>query len=82
MKYEVKLDIMGDDTLENAVITEWLADEGTEVEEGSDLIEMTTDKAAFTVPCPQSGILSEIFFNVDDEIGMNDVICIIEVDEE
>ena len=79
MIYELKLDCMGDDTVETAYISEWFIEVGGVTQEGEDLLEMTTDKAAFTVSSPKSGILREIFFNNGDEVAVDDVICNIEI---
>lgn len=56
---EVKLPELGEGVNE-ASVSYWLYQEGDEVKEGEDLVEMTTDKAAFNVPSPTSGILKEI----------------------
>jgi len=79
MMYEVTLPSLGDDSVETAVVTLWLADEGDIVNEDDDLVEMTTDKAAFTVPSPKAGTLVEKLVEEDDEVKVGDVICIIEI---
>ncbi len=56
---EVKLPELGED-INEATISYWLYQEGDEVKEGEDLVEMTTDKATFNVPSPVSGVLKEI----------------------
>ncbi len=56
---EVKLPELGEGVNE-ASVSYWLYQEGDEVKEGEDLVEMTTDKATFNVPSPTSGILKEI----------------------
>ena len=59
MLHEVKLTDLGEDAAEEATVSYWLAEEGDAVIEGEDLVEMTTDKAAFSVPSPKTGILRE-----------------------
>jgi len=76
--YEVTLAETGDDTLETATISEWMVDEGDTVEEGDDLVEITTDKAAFTVACPVAGTIRELCAVEGDEVSMDDVLCIID----
>ena len=78
MLYEVVLPNMGDDTVETATVTLWFADKGDIVNETDDLVEMTTDKAAFTVPSPKTGIVVERLVEEDQEVAGGDVICIIE----
>ncbi|NIA16598.1 MAG: hypothetical protein GWP08_21280 [Nitrospiraceae bacterium] len=81
MRYEVKLTDMGDDTFKSGIVSMWLADLGAELDEDDDLLEMTTDKAAFTIPCPKDGILLEHCVQPDQAIQVGDVIAILDVQE-
>lgn len=56
---EVVLPELGEE-INEATVSYWLHQEGDEVKEGEDLVEMTTDKATFNVPSPASGTLKEI----------------------
>jgi len=78
MRYEVTLPSMGDDA-ETAIVSFWLADEGDIVNENDDLVEMTTDKASFTVPSPKTGTLFEKVVEEDDEVRVGDVLCILDL---
>lgn len=78
MLYEVRLPSLGEDSPEEASVSYWLVEEGDRVREGDDLVEMTTDKAAFSLPSPKSGTLVEKLVEEGDEVGVGDVICIIE----
>ena len=78
MRYEVTLPSMGDDA-ETAIVSLWLADEGDIVNENDDLVEMTTDKASFTVPSPKTGTLLEKAVEEDDEVHVGDVLCILDL---
>ena len=64
-----------------ATVSSWMAEEGDEVLEGADLIEMTTDKAAFTLPCPKTGTLTEKSVSEGDEVHVGDLIAVIEAYE-
>jgi len=76
--YEVKLPDLGDDAGDEAVVSLWHFEEEEEVNEGDDLVEMTTDKATFNVPCPVSGILAEIVAEEDETVKVGEVLAIIE----
>jgi 2-oxoisovalerate dehydrogenase E2 component (dihydrolipoyl transacylase) len=78
MRIEVKLPTLGDDATDEATISYWLVEEGETVKEGDDLVEMTTDKAAFSLPAPQTGTLLEKIVEEGEEVAVGDVICIIE----
>lgn len=43
-----------------ATVSYWYFKVGDKVNEGDDLVEMTTDKATFNVPCPATGTLTQI----------------------
>lgn len=60
-RIEVPLPSLGDedDTVTKATVSMWLAGEGQPLKAGDDLLEITTDKAAFVVPAPQDGTLVE-----------------------
>lgn len=79
MRVEVKLPTLGDDAAEEATVSYWLIEEGESVREGDDLVEMTTDKAAFSLPSPESGTLMEKMVEEGEEVSVGDVLCIIEI---
>jgi pyruvate dehydrogenase E2 component (dihydrolipoamide acetyltransferase) len=78
MAYEVKLPPLGDDAPDEAEVSFWYVEEGELIEEGDDLLEMVTDKAAFTVPSPVSGTLSEIKVNEGAKVAVGQVMAIVE----
>jgi pyruvate dehydrogenase E2 component (dihydrolipoamide acetyltransferase) len=76
--YEVTLPDLGEDAANEATISFWHAEEGDEVAEGDDLVEMTTEKATFNVPAPISGILLEIVAEEGDTVEVGEVLAIID----
>jgi pyruvate/2-oxoglutarate dehydrogenase complex dihydrolipoamide acyltransferase (E2) component len=78
MAYEVKLPPLGDDAPDEAEVSFWYVEEGEQIEEGDDLLEMVTDKAAFTVPSPVSGTLAEVRVNEGDKVSVGQVMAIVE----
>ncbi len=78
MTYEVTLPFLGEDASDTATISQWLVAEGATVEEGDDLVEMTTDKAAFNVPSPAAGIVAELCVREGENVTAGDVLCILE----
>ncbi|MFH1797813.1 MAG: lipoyl domain-containing protein [Candidatus Omnitrophota bacterium] len=63
---------------ETAVITLWRVGEGGKIEKGDDLVELVTDKAAFDMPAPCSGILVKIVKKQGDEVKKGDIIAVVE----
>ncbi|MBI5094800.1 MAG: hypothetical protein HZB26_20475 [Candidatus Hydrogenedentes bacterium] len=79
MKFEVRLPAMGEDATEEATVAYWPIEEGEVIHEGDDLVELTTDKAAFSVPSPKTGTLVEKVVEEGDEVEVGDLICILDV---
>jgi pyruvate/2-oxoglutarate dehydrogenase complex dihydrolipoamide acyltransferase (E2) component len=78
MATEVKLPPLGEDAPDEAEVSFWYLDEGDLVEEGEDLVEMVTDKAAFTVPAPVGGTLVGIAVEEGDKVEVGQVIATIQ----
>jgi pyruvate/2-oxoglutarate dehydrogenase complex dihydrolipoamide acyltransferase (E2) component len=64
--------------IERATVSFWFFKEGDLIKEKEDLVELTTDKAAFNLPCPCSGTITQIFFHEGDNVNVGEVLCIIE----
>ncbi len=79
MLVEVGLPDLGEDTDAIVKVSTWLIEIGAHVHEGDELIELTTDKAAFTLPAPQGGSVLEQCVCEGDEISVGEIICILEV---
>ena len=79
MTYEVKLPTLGDDAGDTATVSYWLVEEGDNVKEGEDIVELTTDKAAFSLPAPKTGVLQEKLVQEGDEVSVGDVLCVLEL---
>jgi 2-oxoisovalerate dehydrogenase E2 component (dihydrolipoyl transacylase) len=79
VELRVTLPDLGEDSVQGVTVSGWLAQKGAEIAEGDDLIELTTDKAAFTLPAPQSGTVTEWLVNEGDEINVGDPVCVMDV---
>jgi len=78
MAYEVKLPDLGEDAGDEAEVSFWYVDIGEAVKEGQDLVEMVTDKAAFTVPSPAAGTLKEIRVQEGEVSKVGQVMAVLE----
>ncbi|MCD5390401.1 biotin attachment protein [candidate division NPL-UPA2 bacterium] len=74
---EVVLPELGEE-VDEATVSYWLHQEGDEVKEGEDLVEMTTDKATFNVPSPTSGTLKEISAEEGETVKVGQKLATIE----
>lgn len=81
MKYDVPLPSLGDenDAVDGGKVAFWIAEEGKPIQEGDDLLEITTDKAAFVVPCPVTGKLIKWKVKEGEEINVGQTICSMEL---
>lgn len=80
MRIDVTLPSLGDedDAVKGAAVAAWLADIGDTLAAGDDLLEVTTDKAAFVVPCPVAGTLVEHSVAEGDVVKVADKLAVLE----
>ena len=71
---EVKLPELAEG-VNSATLTFWHFEEGDSINEGEDLVEMSTDKATFNLPVPKSGVLNKKFFQEGDTVNVGDVVA-------
>jgi pyruvate dehydrogenase E2 component (dihydrolipoamide acetyltransferase) len=80
MEKRVQLPELGDDedAPQEAEVSFWYVEEGEEVQEGEDLLEVITDKAAFTVPSPAAGTLKETLKEEAQKVKPGEDIAVME----
>ncbi|MDD5644080.1 MAG: lipoyl domain-containing protein [bacterium] len=78
---EIVVPDLGED-VEKAKISFWHYEEGDKIEKNSDIVELTTDKATFNVPAPETGIITELYFEEGDEVEVGEVIALIDDENE
>ncbi len=74
---EVTLPELGEG-IESANVTFWYFKQGDTVREGEDLVELATDKAAFNLPSPCSGVLTKILFSEGETAKVGQVLAAID----
>lgn len=77
MRHQVKMPRLGD-TAQSVVITEWLCGVGSDVEVGTPLMTVETDKITTDVPSPVAGRLVEQLVSLQDEVDVGTPICTVE----
>ena len=78
MDMQFELPPLGDDAPDEAEVSFWYVDPGEAVEEGQDMIEMVTDKAAFTVPSPAAGTVKELLVDEGDTVKVGQAMAVLE----
>ncbi|MDY0236114.1 MAG: dihydrolipoamide acetyltransferase family protein [Gudongella sp.] len=76
MKFEFKFPDIGEG-IHEGVITKWLVEEGQEIEEGTSVAEVETDKVTTEIPAPKSGKISKLNGKKGDTIHVGDVFVVI-----
>ena len=71
--FDVVVPDMGAD-VEEITLSFWRAEAGDFVEEGSDILEVTTDKANFTIQAPCAGILAEVLANEGETVQVGQIV--------
>ncbi len=77
MRHTIRLPKLGD-TVEDVLVTEWVARVGEELAEGATLLNAETDKVDTDVPTPVAGTLVERLVEADDEVAVGAPIAVIE----
>ncbi len=77
-KFELRLPKMGESVAEATIIS-WLKEVGDTIEMDEPVLEIATDKVDSEVPSEVDGVVTEIFFNVDDVVKVGEIIAIIEI---
>ena len=78
MEHRVELPEMGDDAPQEAEVSFWYVSQGDEVAEGDDLVEMVTDKAAFTVTSTVAGTVKDVLVEEQAKVKVGQAIVVIE----
>ena len=78
MRVAVKLPELGKDAAHEATVSFFYPEVGDHVDEGDELVEMITDKAAFNVPAPVSGKLVQIVAHDNDVVKVDGTLAFIE----
>jgi pyruvate/2-oxoglutarate dehydrogenase complex dihydrolipoamide acyltransferase (E2) component len=79
VRIEVTLPDLGEDSADGVKVAGWLAEPGARLRQGDDLVELTTDKATFTLPCPCDGTLARTLAGEGDEVRAGSPLCVLEV---
>ncbi|MGD0152597.1 MAG: biotin/lipoyl-containing protein [Thermacetogeniaceae bacterium] len=61
--------------VDEATISFWKVDEGDDVADEDELVEMFTNKAVFSVPSPVSGLVEEILATEGEVVKVGQALC-------
>lgn len=75
--YKILLPDLGEG-IEKATVACWHYSVGDRIKEGTDIVEVVTDKAVFNIPAEAEGILKQILIQANQEAIVGSVLAIIE----
>ena len=61
-----------------AIVSYWFKQPGDTVKVGEELVELVTDKAAFSMPSPGAGRIKELLVSEGDSVNVGQAIAVIE----
>jgi pyruvate/2-oxoglutarate dehydrogenase complex dihydrolipoamide acyltransferase (E2) component len=64
--------------MSDAEIVDWYVEDGEEVTEGADLVEIEAEKARQVIAAPLTGVVRELQGDSGDVIEVRDLLCVIE----
>ncbi|MBI3317002.1 MAG: biotin/lipoyl-binding protein [Candidatus Omnitrophica bacterium] len=67
--------------VEEGTIQNWYFEEGDPVNEGDELVELTTEEGPITVQASKSGILAEVYYDEGEVVAKGEVLCTIDDEE-
>lgn len=76
MPTEFKFPDVGEGIAEGEIV-KWLVDEGDEVVEDQNIVQVETDKAVVDLPSPKSGTILKINFKEGESVKVGQTICVI-----
>lgn len=56
-------------------IKKWLVNEGDEIEDWADIVEVQSDKSSVSIQSPKGGIIKKIYHDIDDTVLVGSVLC-------
>jgi len=80
MREVVAVPPLGEQKKTETLLNFWYVEEGEEVQEGDDLAELVTDKAAFNLPAPKQGKVARILIKEGATVKEGDGLVELEVD--
>jgi len=69
------------DVLE-ATVRVWFLEEGDAVEEGDDILELSTENGLFRIQAPVSGLISEVYYDEGETVEKGEVLCLIDEEDD
>ncbi len=77
---EVALDGLSEKA-EEGTIQAWFFEEGDAINEGDDLVELSTEEGTIMIQAPVAGVLAEVYYDEGEVVAKGEVLCAIDDEE-
>jgi pyruvate/2-oxoglutarate dehydrogenase complex dihydrolipoamide acyltransferase (E2) component len=67
--------------VDEGTIQNWFFEEGDAVNEGDDLVELSTEEGSVTLTAPTSGVLAEVYYDEGEIVAKGETLCTIDDEE-
>jgi pyruvate/2-oxoglutarate dehydrogenase complex dihydrolipoamide acyltransferase (E2) component len=68
--------------VDEATIQTWFVEEGDSVNEGDDLVELSTEEGMITITSPKTGILAEVYYDEGEMVAKGEILCTVDDEDE
>ncbi|HTL47047.1 MAG TPA: biotin/lipoyl-binding protein [Verrucomicrobiae bacterium] len=68
--------------VEEATVQVWFSEEGDVIQEGDDLVELSTEDGTLLIPAPASGVLVEVYYDEGEVVAKGEVLCVIDDEDD
>jgi pyruvate/2-oxoglutarate dehydrogenase complex dihydrolipoamide acyltransferase (E2) component len=68
--------------VEEGTVQVWFSEEGDVVQEGDDLVELSTEDGTLLIPAPASGVLVEVYYDEGEVVAKGEVLCVIDDEDD
>ncbi len=68
--------------VEEGTIQTWFFEEGDAVNEGDDLVDLSTEEGTVMIQAPKSGILAEVYYDEGEIVAKGEILCTIDDEED
>lgn len=67
--------------IEEATVRVWFFEEGDAINEGDDLVQLSTSQGNITVQAPCGGVLAEVYYDEGEAVARGEVLCTVDDEE-
>ena len=78
---EVLLGDLGGEIAE-AVLQRWFFEEGDAVNEGDDLVELSSENGTFIIQTPAAGVVTEVYYDEGETVQKGEVLCVVDNEDD